>query len=201
MYINIINYYYRYIDQHFGTDRYQNGDVEDVPRISGVVFDSPTLESGNAEQFANGMKGNSKSIVLDKIYDQLGKLIHAYAVKNSKMHNYGPEFIRNMPVLIPQLILFSKSDKIASYEAIVRYIKQQKSIGAEVYYNKWDKSAHVLHYRNYPDEYTSLVNRFLENCLASEAEKDISVIRDDENSFNADDVEPCKERIFDRPEF
>jgi len=167
MYINIMNYYYQYIQGHFGTDRYKNENASDLLNVSGVIFDSPTVSSGNAEQFANGMKGNSENMVTDYIFDILGKMIYAYAVRNSKMHNYGPEFFRNIPVLIPQLMLFSKADKIAGHEAILEYIKQQKSIGADVQYRMWENSPHVLHYRHHREEYTQSVSSFLENCITS----------------------------------
>jgi len=167
MYVNIMNYYYQYIEGHFGTDRHQNKDKKDVANISGVVFDSPTVASGNAEQFSNGMKGNSTNMVTDYMFDVLGKMVYAYAVRNSKMHNHGPEFFRNMPVLIPQLVLFSKADRIAGYEEILQYIKQQKSAGADVQHKMWDDSPHVLHYRQHAEEYTQLVGTFLENCIAA----------------------------------
>lgn len=166
MYVNIMNYYYQYIQGHFGTDSYQNEDTKDVANISGVVFDSPTVASGNAKQFANAMKGNSTNVVTDYMFDLLGKMMYAYAVKNSKMHNHGPEFFRNMPVLMPQLILFSKADRIAGYEAILEYIKQQRSVGADVSYRMWDDSPHVLHYREHAEEYSKLVDGFLQHCVA-----------------------------------
>jgi len=167
MYINIINYYYQYIQGHFGTDVYQNKNVEDVPNISGLILDSPTVACGDAQQFANGMKGNTKNMMSDLVFDLLGKIMFAYAVRTSKMYNYGPEFFRNIPVLIPQLMLFSKNDKIAGYEAILDYVKHQRSIGASVQSHMWEDSAHVLHYRNNPDEYRELVTSFIGDCVAS----------------------------------
>jgi len=167
MYINIINYYYQYIQGHFGTDRYQNDNIEDIPNISGLILDSPTVNCGDAQQFSNGMKGNTKNMVSDYIFDVLGKIMFAYAVRTSKMYNYGPEFFRNIPVLIPQLMLFSKADKIAGYESILDYVKHQRAIGATVNSHMWEDSAHVLHYRRYPDEYRQLVSSFVEDCVTS----------------------------------
>jgi len=167
MYINIINYYYQYIQGHFGTDRYQNMNTDDIPNISGLILDSPTVACGNSQQFANGMKGNTKNVVSDMFFDTLGRIMFAYAVRSSKMFNYGPEFFRNIPVLIPQLMLYSKNDKIAGYEAIEDYVKHQRQIGASVKSHMWEDSAHVLHYRKYPDEYRELVNSFLGDCIAS----------------------------------
>lgn len=169
MYINIMNYYYQYIEGHFGTDQYQNANKEDIPNIAGVILDSPTVASGNAQQFANGMKGNSKkNVMTNYMFDVLGQIVYAYAVRNSKMHKYGPEFFRNMPVLIRQLILFSKVDKIASCDAILEYIKQQRSMGALVDYHMWDQSPHVLHYRYNNEEYLKVVTAFLESCITSQ---------------------------------
>ena len=117
------------------------------------------------------MKGNSTNAVTDYVFDGLGKLMYAFAVRNSKMHNHGPEFFRNMPVLVPQLVLFSKADRIACYEAILEYIKQQKSLGASVQHCMWEDSPHVLHYRHHREEYYQLVTMFLEQCVAAEAVK------------------------------
>lgn len=168
MYVNIMNYYYQYIQGHFGTDSFQNEDKNDVANIKGVIFDSPTVASGNATQFSNGMKGNSTNFLTNYIFDLLGKVMYAYAVKNSKMHNHGPEFFRNMPVAVPQLVLFSKADKIACYKAILDYINQQKDAGTDIGYRMWEDSDHVLHYRQFADEYLNLVSNFLELCIAAE---------------------------------
>lgn len=178
MYINIMNYYYPYIEQHFGTvPSYQMSSEESKPNICGVIFDSATVGSGTAQQFANGMKGNSTGVLTNKAFDILGKMVYAYAVRNSKMHNYGPEFIRNIPILLPQLFFSSKTDKIASLESIQNFVEHQKELGVPLLKSKiWEDSEHVLHYRKYPDEYKRLAHSFVNDCL----ELSDSVIVDDE---------------------
>ena len=167
MYVNIMNYYYPHIQGLFGTDAYQNEDKNDVANIRGVVFDSPYLTSGNATQFGNGLKGNSTNIVTDTIFNWLGHVLYAYAVR-TRRYNHRLEFFRNIPVSIPQLILFSKADRIAGYQIILDYIKQQRNAGTDVEYRMWEDSAHLSHYRQYPEEYVDLVSNFLEQCLAAE---------------------------------
>ena len=167
MYINIMNYYFPYIEQHFGTlHEFSMAENESKPNICGVIYDSATVGSGNARQFANGMKGNSVGILSNYFFDVLGKLVYAYAVRTSKMHNYGPEFLRNVPLLLPQLFLSSENDKIASIESIRKFVDYQKDIGVPFLKSKvWENSDHVLHYRKYPDEYRNLVNGFIDDCI------------------------------------
>ena len=167
MYINIMNYYYPYIEQHFGTvPSYQMSSEESIPNICGVIFDSATVESGNAQQFANGMKGNSTGVIANAAFDILGKMVYAYAVRTSKMHNYGPEFIRSIPISLPQLFLSSKTDKIASIESIQNFVEYQKELRVPLLKSKiWEDSEHVLHYRKYPDEYKRLAHSFINDCL------------------------------------
>ena len=123
---------------------------ESKPNICGVIYDSATVESGNARQFSNGMKGNSVGVFSNYFFDVLGKLVYAYAVRTSKMHNYGPEFLRNVPLLLPQLFLSSENDKIASIESIRKFVNYQKDVGVPFLKSKvWENSDHVLHYRKY----------------------------------------------------
>ena len=167
MYVNIMNYYFPYIEQHFGTlPGSSMSEQESKPNICGVIYDSATVESGNARQFSNGMRGNSVGVFSNLLFDVLGKLVYAYAVRTSKMHNYGPEFLRNIPVASPQLFLSSEDDKIASIESIQKFVEFQKEIGLPLLKSKvWENSEHVLHYRNYPDEYRNLVSSFIEDCI------------------------------------
>ena len=169
MYLNIMNYYHQYIQGHFGTDIYQNGDKNDVANIRGVVFDSPTADSGSASQFANAMIGSSRNVMKYVILRLIGEMIHSYAVKNSKMHHHGGEFLRNVPVSIPQLVLFSRADRVAGYKAVLDYIDHQRIGGRDVEYKMWGDSSHVAHYRQHPDEYSQLVIDFLQQCLAEES--------------------------------
>ena len=167
MYVNIMNYYFPYIEQHFGTlPEFSMEANETKPNICGVIYDSATVGSGNAHQFANGMRGNSVGVFSNLMFDVLGKLVYAYAVRTSKMHNYGPEFLRNVPILLPQLFLSSENDKIASIESIRNFVDYQKEIGVPFLKSKvWERSGHVLHYRNHPDEYQNLVNGFIDDCI------------------------------------
>ena len=175
---------------------------ETKPNISGVIFDSATVESGNAQQFANGMKGNSTGVLANALFDVLGKIVYAYAVRTSKMHNYGPEFIRNIPVLLPQLFLSSKSDNIASIESIQNFVDHQKSLGVPLLKSKvWQDSAHVLHYREYPDEYKNLIKSFVGECVElsdnvrkfeSIEDENVTADRNEEN-VKADRNEVCEE--------
>ncbi|XP_066932532.1 transmembrane protein 53-B-like [Clytia hemisphaerica] len=167
MYVNIMNYYFPYIEQHFGTvPKFQLSEDETKPNICGVIYDSATVESGNAHQFANGMRGNSTGALSNMVFNVLGKMVYAYAVRTSKMHNYGPEFLRNIPVMLPQMFLSSENDKIASIESVRNFVEHQKEMGVPLLKSKvWENSDHVLHYRKYPEEYKALVDGFMKECL------------------------------------
>lgn len=192
MYINIMNYYFPYIEQHFGTlQEFSMDENESKPNICGVIYDSATVESGNARQFSNGMKGNSVGVFSNYFFDVLGKLVYAYAVRTSKMHNYGPEFLRNVPLLLPQLFLSSENDKIASIESIRKFVKYQKDVGVPFLKSKvWENSDHVLHYRKYPDEYRSLVNGFIKNCVQQQMNTEL---KKNNSSCNENNIEAAAE--------
>jgi len=194
MYVNIMNYFYQYIQGHFGTDRYQIANVLDRPNISGIIWDSPTVASGNAAQFANGMKANSTNPVLNYMFDVLGKAVYAYAVRTSKMHTYGPEFLRNIPAVLPQLMLYSKADKIAGYRGIQAYIAQQIELGNSVDSHMWESSSHVVHYREHREEYERLVTEFLEKCCATSC--DVTSAAESESAMlETDDELPRKQQL------
>lgn len=71
------------------------------------------------------------------------------------------------PLLCPQLILYSKTDKFAPYQDIDSYIQARRHKGIHVTSKCWNSSEHVNHYREHTDEYLQELNAFTDFCLTS----------------------------------
>jgi hypothetical protein len=77
----------------------------------------------------------------------------------------------------PKLYLYSESDVLVSPDTIQGHMQSEAVRGSRVYAHRWADSPHVEHYRLHPEEYTSVVARFLEEALslASEGSREGSV--------------------------
>lgn len=69
------------------------------------------------------------------------------------------------PLQCPQLILYSKTDRLAPYQDIESYAEARRSRGINIATKCWDRSEHVSHYREHASEYLVAVNTFVDKCL------------------------------------
>ncbi|GBF94577.1 hypothetical protein Rsub_06692 [Raphidocelis subcapitata] len=69
----------------------------------------------------------------------------------------------------PKLYLYSESDVLVSPETIQRHMQAEAVRGARVYAHKWADTPHVEHYRLHPEQYATLVERFVGEALALQA--------------------------------
>ena len=69
--------------------------------------------------------------------------------------------LKNIPIQLPQLILYSRMDPISSYKVTNNYISHQHSKGGEVHGHMLEDSKHVLHFNKHPKEYLDLTYSFL----------------------------------------
>lgn len=60
-----------------------------------------------------------------------------------------------------QLYLYSNSDEICSDHSIEGFANVQKERGVDVELKCWKDSLHVEHWRMYPEEYSSLCDKFV----------------------------------------
>ncbi|XP_045114707.1 transmembrane protein 53-B-like isoform X3 [Portunus trituberculatus] len=68
----------------------------------------------------------------------------------------------------PQLFLYSRADKLISFQDVELFMSERQRVGVPVVAKCWPDSPHVQHYRVYPEEYREVVYSFLTQCLSQE---------------------------------
>lgn len=64
----------------------------------------------------------------------------------------------------PQLYLYSFADRVIPAESVENFIKEQKTLGRDVYAYNFGSSPHVDHFRSFPRLYTAKIDEFLKIC-------------------------------------
>lgn len=127
--------------------------------IKGVIFDSAVDVDGAPYGIAKAVAGNSK--VADLIESSIRgymKLCYPFATKH---YERASRAFDNTPLRCPALLLVSQDDKLGNPAANERVRDRWQSFGIDVTWKCWDKSRHVAHLQNYPQEYRSIVHSFL----------------------------------------
>ena len=96
----------------------------------------------------------------------MGIIIPAVLVFNSTVKRY-MSGLTESPLQCPQLLLYSKADKLAPYQDIENYSQARKERGIFVVSKCWQRSKHVNHYREHTAEYLDVLNYFIEHCLTT----------------------------------
>lgn len=65
----------------------------------------------------------------------------------------------------PKLFLYSESDVLIQPDVVEAFMQQQAALGSPTYSHKWSDSAHVDHFRKYPQEYTQQLRQFAQAAL------------------------------------
>eukprot|EP00878_Enallax_costatus_P013073 GHUV01013661.1.p1 GENE.GHUV01013661.1~~GHUV01013661.1.p1 ORF type:complete len:287 (+),score=57.73 GHUV01013661.1:592-1452(+) len=68
----------------------------------------------------------------------------------------------------PKLFLYSDADVLTGSGVVEQFMQQQQAQGAQVYSYKWRDTAHVDHYRKYPEEYKQQLLKFVQHVLGGE---------------------------------
>lgn len=142
--------------------------------IKGVIFDSAVDVEGAPYGVAKSVAGNSK--IADLIESSIRgymKLCYPFATKH---YEKASGVFCNTPLRCPALLLVSQDDKLGNPLANERVRDRWQSLGIDVTWKCWDKSRHVAHLQNYPQEYRSIVNQFLSriNLIPNDATEEES---------------------------
>ena len=136
-------------------------------KVAGSIFDScpanPNMESVPDAQIS--VTETIKNPVIRWLaWHGLG-LVLPYMIKKNPFLKRFLQDLGDMPLNCPELFLYSRADKLAHHYDIEKHIENRKSQGVEVIQKCWPDSSHVAHFMKYPQEYTEMVDFFLEMCL------------------------------------
>ena len=134
MFVNILNYYYHFIEKSNGPTKFKRKKKEIIPNLGGIVSDSPLVEALCVKQCSAYFKLEpvTKALSQPTIF-ALAQLLSLYSYYRYEMQQNIPEVLKNIPIQLPQLIFYSRIDPISSYKAINNYISHQHSKGGEAY--------------------------------------------------------------------
>ncbi|PFX28564.1 transmembrane protein 53-like [Stylophora pistillata] len=137
--------------------------------VVGTIFDScpinPDIKSLKAtKESVTDMIKNP--IVKAALWYSMTAFIPPVIYLNGTVKRY-MSGMEESPLLCPQLIFYSKTDKFAPHQDIDFYIQARRHKGIHVTPKCWDSSEHVNHYREHTDEYLKVLNLFTDFCLTS----------------------------------
>ena len=135
-------------------------------KVAGSIFDScpvfPNLESIPQVQ-KSATDGIKNPVIKALTWYALGMAI-PHVLKQPLIQRFSQD-LGKMPLKNPELFLYSKTDIILPYEGIEKHIVDRKSQGVRIFSKCWEDSPHVAHYTKYPEQYTELLDKFIEVCL------------------------------------
>jgi len=130
-----------------------------IKSIKGTIYDSIC----DVETVPYGL---SRTVFGDNIIaSMVEKAVHMhnrifYSISR-KHHEAAQSLFEQRPVPCPSLFLASEDDKMADFNVIKRIVGTSQKLGNDAKLKSWEKSLHVAHYYNYPQEYIEEINQFL----------------------------------------
>ena len=135
--------------------------------VVGTIFDScpinPNMDSVKIVQ-ESVTDAIHMPLVRPLVWYGLGITVPLLVKFNTTIKRF-MEDLTNSSLTCPELILYSKADKLAPYKDIETYIKAIENRGVDVTARCWEESSHVNHYREHTEEYLGLLNLFIDKCL------------------------------------
>lgn len=135
--------------------------------IAGVIFDSPGVWKA--------LHIGASHVIFERPLARviLRNAIYAYYRSNRKLLWDRLQRIGRLqaehPLRVPLLVLYSRDDEIVSADLVDELIEEWKQLGSSregeskcftVHSKCWERSEHVTHLRNFPEEYGAEVDRF-----------------------------------------
>ena len=167
MFINLMNYYHKFLANEFGTNKYMKPEEEVVLNIVGVVYDSCCVAKVSAKQFGEIFKSVPNSKMKQEIIDHFCRCLYKI-VRPSKRYrhwNFWDEVIKNIPGGYSQLFLTSDNDPVITLSQAEDFVSYRKTCGDDIKYHVFENSNHVSHLRRHPDQYKFLIGKFIEENL------------------------------------
>ena len=138
--------------------------------VVGCIFDScPTFLNFNSlKEHLRVSKTVQKPLI--KLLMQFGLVVvyPAFLLSPAVRHHIVQACMSSL-LGCPELFLFSKTDYVIPYKDVETFRNAHKDKGIKVFSKHWEHSAHVQHYKNYPEEYLGQINAFTESCLKQQA--------------------------------
>lgn len=138
-------------------------------KVVGSIFDGCPVEHviKNIQKLQISITERIKNPVIHSLVWYTSGIVVPIVVKRSLfMKRFFKDF-GDLPLNGPELFLYSEADILSDYKVIAEHIDHRKSQGAHVFSKCWQDSPHVSHYLKYPEEYTEVLENFLEVCFGS----------------------------------
>lgn len=136
--------------------------------VSGHIFDSCPVDfvSDIGNRFIlhqAGLKPSRPPLVASWITSGVSSTLDALFLSRfeSQRAEYWQTLYSTVSLGAPYLIFCSEDDDLAPFQIICNFASRLKNLGADVNLVTWNKSSHVGHFRNYPEEYRAAVTELL----------------------------------------
>uniref|UniRef100_A0A383VJ81 Uncharacterized protein n=1 Tax=Tetradesmus obliquus TaxID=3088 RepID=A0A383VJ81_TETOB len=148
-------------------------------RIRGVIFDSSPADV-TADVSSRALVAAALGRPAEGIEDELGWLVKPTAAVvegylklpfiRTSLLGMEQSWLQQAPAC-PKLFLYSEADVLIQPGVVEGFMAEQQAAGSQTYCYKWSDSAHVDHYRKYPEEYKQQLARFVQQVLPEQQQQ------------------------------